>query len=235
MNFLKAVFVSTLLSTSAFAQETKHYVLADAKSPGVTFQIGYSAGVHDGTTSEMTANVTLSQKNAILKGDFKIPISQISTGNSTRDCHMREALGINYTDSKFPTDHVCDSDNQLPQTGPDSIAYPEIRFKFTNVKKDSGTELPEVLEVGKAYKVAIQGQWIIHGQTVDLAANEGTESIPVQVKLLDAETQEIQVTGKFQISLKAFNIIVKPFKIAFIQSGVADNAKVTLNTKMVLK
>lgn len=235
MNFFKTVVMVSLLTTSIFAEDMKRYVLADTKAPGVTFQIGYSAGIHDGTTGFMTANVSLSQKNEILKGDFKIPISQISTGNATRDCHMREALGIDYTDSKFPTDHVCDSDNQLPETGPDSIAFPEIRFKFSNVKKDSGTELPEVLEVGKSYKVAIQGQWIIHGQTVDLAANEGTESIPVQVKLLDATTQEIQVTGKFQISLKAFNIQVKPFKIAFISIGVADVAKVTLNTKMVLK
>ncbi len=234
MKILNVVLVTSFLTLSAYSQETKNFVLSDSKSPGISFKIAYSAGVHDGVTSSMKALVTLSQKNSILKGEFSVPIDQLSTGNATRDCHMREAMGINYKDSKFPTDHVCDSDNKLPETGPDSVVFPDIRFSFSNIKKNTD-ELPAVLELGKTYTVSIQGKWSIHGQTVDLAADEGTESIPVKIKLLDEATQEIQIIGNFQLSLKSFNIQVKPFKIAFISIGVADIAKVSLNTKMILK
>ncbi len=234
MKLLKTLLISTLIVTAAQAQEVKNFVLSDSKASGITFKIKYSLGVHDGVTSGMKALVTLSNKNSILKGEFSVPIDQVSTGNLTRDCHMREALGIDYKDSKFPTDHVCDSDNKLPVSGPDSVAFPEIRFSFTNIKKATA-ELPAVLEVGRVYDVAIQGQWTLHGQTVDLAADTSADSIPVKIKLLDEATQEIQVTGNFQISLKAFNIQVKPFKIAIVKIGVDDIAKVILNTKFILK
>lgn len=232
---IKAFITVVAFSTMAQADTVKNFVLSNSKSTGITFQIGYSAGVHDGTTSAMNALVTLSEKNEILKGEFSIPIENVSTGNATRDCHMREALGIDYAHSQFPTDHVCDSDNKVPASGPDSIAFPTISFKFVNVKKNSGSILPEVLEVGKVYDVAVQGQWTMHGKTVDFSGDTSTEFIPVQIKLLNADTQELQVSGKFQISLKDFNIVVKPFKIAFLSIGVADNAKVTLNTKMILQ
>ncbi len=213
----------------------KNFSLSNPAATGVTFQIGYSAGVHEGKVASMKSIVTLSDKNKILSGEFVIPISQITTGNATRDCHMREAMGIEYSKSNFPANHVCDANNQLPASGVDAVSYPDVRFKFVTVKKNSGSDLPEFLEVGKVYSLAVQGQWIIHGKIVDFSSDTSTEFLPVQIKLLDAATQEIQVIAKFQISLKAFNIQVKPFKVLFVSVGVSDNAKISLNTKMILK
>ncbi len=241
MNFLKLcvciLTLTTAINVNAQLPDglAKSYVLSNPATTGVTFQIGYSLGVHNGTVTSMKSLVTLSNKNKILSGEFSIPISQISTGNATRDCHMREAMGIEYSKSSFPTNHVCDANNQLPSSGVDSIAYPEVRFKFVTVKKNSGSDLPEVLEVGKVYSLAVQGQWVMHGQVVDFSSDVSPEFLPVQIKLLNAATQEIQVTAKFQISLKAFNIQVKPFKVLIASIGVSDNAKITLDTKMILK
>ncbi len=212
------------------AQAQLKYSLANKASTGVTFQIAYSLGVHDGTVSEMDSSIQLSDKNKILTGEFSVPISAMSTGNATRDCHMREALGIKYEGSAFPADHVC-INNELPTSGPDSLAFNKLQFKFKNVKATT-SELPEVLEVGKSYPVLIQGQWTLHGVTVDVGAEE---SIAVQVKLLDDVTGELQLFGKFELSLAKFGVVVKPFKLGFVKIGVADNAKITINTRLLPK
>jgi hypothetical protein len=221
------MFVAAFVSMTA-AQAQLKYSLANKNATGVTFQIAYSLGVHDGTVSEMDSSVQLSDKNKILSGEFTVPLSAMATGNATRDCHMREALGIKYEGSAFPTDHVCVGD-QLPATGPNAMAFENLQFKFKNVKA-AASELPEVLEVGKSYPILIQGQWTLHGVTVDVGTDE---SIAVQVKLLDGATGELQLFGKFELSLAKFGVVVKPFKIAFVKIGVADNAKVTINTRLL--
>ena len=208
----------------------------NTKNAGVTFQIGYTAGVHDGAVSAVDSRVVLDSKNQILSGDFTININDMSTGNKNRDCHMREALGIDYTNSKFPNEHVCDSNDQTPATGPDSIAFPEIRFQFSSVKMNSKSILPEVMEAGKVYNLAIQGKLTVHGKTKDFTAADSTEFIPVQVKLLDVNTGEIQLVSKFDVVLKDFGVTVKPFKLGPIALiNVADKAKVSLNMKLVQK
>ncbi len=243
-SLLKSFAVSTITAASIAHAQTPNqtiirYGLADAKVSGVTFQIGYSAGVHDGTVSTILAGVTLDEKNQILAGDFIVPIASMSTGNATRDCHMREALGIDYNNnnakgSKFPAEHVCDSNNQTPKVGPDAIVFDRIKFSFRTVKANSNSVLPAVMEVGKVYKLAVQGQWTMHGIVQDISLPTSTEFVPVEVKLLNATTKEIQVSGKFELSLKKFNVIVKPFKFGPINITVADNAKITLNSKLAI-
>ncbi len=229
--FAVTVFANVMFAQNS-ATDTKKYSLTNQSATGTTFQIGYSAGVHDGTVSTIDAEVTLDQKNQILAGDFKIDIANMSTGNKTRDCHMREALGIDYSVSQFPNEHVCNSEDKTPTDGPDAIKYSEISFHFSSVKSNSNSILSEVLEVGKVYNIAVQGKLTVHGQVKDFTALDSTEFIPVQIKLLNSETGELQLTGKFDIVLKDFGIIVKPFKFGFVKIGVADKAKVSLNMKL---
>lgn len=232
LSFTALALSTTLAFAQAPAGDIKTYSLTNPKATGTTFQIGYSAGVHDGTVSAINASVQLDQKNNIISGNFIIDIADMSTGNKTRDCHMREALGIDYTNSQFPNEHVCDSDDKTPAQGPDSIVYPKISFQFSSVKANSNSLFPEVLEVGKVYNLAVQGKFTVHGVVKDFTAADSTEFIPVQVKLLNAETGELQLQAKFDVVLKEFGVIVKPFKLGFIKIGVADKAKVSLNMKL---
>lgn len=237
MNTSLIIALSTLTLSFAQAQtsaSSTEYTLADAKSTGVTFQIAYSLGIHDGNVSQMNSSVKLSEKNKILSGEFSVPLSAMATGNSTRDCHMTEALGIDYKNSKFPAEHVCAND-QLPASGPDAMAFDHIQFKFVSLKDSANAGLPEVLEVGKVYNLAIQGQWTIHGVTQEIGGQNPDEAINVQVKLLDPATGELQLFGKFELSLAKFGVVVKPFKIAFVKIGVADIAKIIINTRMIPK
>lgn len=238
MKSMVLVLMSVLIQTSFAQAQTKQtsvYSLSNPSKTGITFKIGFSAGVHDGDVDAMENKVVLDKKNNILSGDFKILIDHISTGNSTRDCHMREALGIKYEGSQFPNEHVCDSDDKLPASGPDAASYQAISFSFTSVKANSNSLLPETLEVGKVYNLAVQGKFTMHGRTKDFSAVNSTEFIPVQVKLINAETQELQLASKFEVSLSEFGVVVKPFKLGPFKIGVSDKAKVSLDMKLSLQ
>lgn len=230
------IFLSFIggFANTALAAEATEYKLATQENPGVTFKIGYSLGVHDGSAQTMNSSVKLTKDNKILSGHFVVPISSMTTGNSKRDCHMIEALGIDYSKSQFPKEHVCDGD-KMPTTGPDAVAFENIEFNFVSLKADENSGLPAVLEEGKVYNLPIQGKWTIHGITQEVGGAQSDEVILAQVKLLNAATGELQLFAKFNLSLQKFGVVVKPFKIAFVSIGVDDIAKVTLNTRMVRK
>ncbi len=222
------------ITYAATSSDGTEYTLASQNNPGVTFSIGYSLGQHDGSAQAMSSSVKLTKDNKILSGTFSVPISSMTTGNSKRDCHMMEALGIDYSKSQFPKEHVCNSDI-LPTSGPDSVSFQTIDFNFISIKGDSNSGLPAVLEEGKVYNLPIHGKWTIHGVTQEVGGAQSNEVVLAQVKLLNASTGELQLFAKFNISLSKFGVIVKPFKIAFVSIGVDDIAKVTFNTRMVRK
>ena len=84
---------------------------------GMAFSLGWSLGTHEGRASRVTGSVQAQvEPFAIAQGEFRVPIAAMSTGSSTRDCHMREALGIDYARSQFPAEHVCVND-RVPMSG----------------------------------------------------------------------------------------------------------------------
>src|SRR3954471_299985 len=62
---------------------------------GVTFTLGWTLGTHEGQASRVTGSVQAQVEPFVIgQGEFRVPITAMSTGSTTRDCHMREALGI---------------------------------------------------------------------------------------------------------------------------------------------
>ncbi|MFN9066994.1 MAG: hypothetical protein ACK5V3_07185, partial [Bdellovibrionales bacterium] len=151
-------------------------------------------------------------------------IESLTTSNKTRDCHMLEALGLNYNDSQFPERHVCNSQDQLPKTGPNSIAYPSIAFQFQNFSQEPSVPL----QVGVPTKARVRALLQIHGVTRQFNA------LPIQVTKTTKQGQTfLRVQSQFQLSLQNFNIIVKPVKIGPFSFGVKDTLSVSLD--LILK
>src|SRR5260370_18933573 len=89
-----------------------------------------------------------------------VPISAINGDGGLRDCHMREALGLDYRSSHFPSEHVCDRDNELPASGPDAVVFRDLQFALKELRP---IDDPRLLHQGKPVSVRIQGIWTIHG------------------------------------------------------------------------
>ena len=93
--FLLNSSVSAALLVAVSVQASQTYVpVPVAKSTGVSFDIGYSAGVHHGKVSDFAGEVIVTSGLLPISAHLSVQIANMSTGNPTRDCHMREALGL---------------------------------------------------------------------------------------------------------------------------------------------
>ena len=187
---------------------------------GIDFSIGYFAGTHHGMAKEVESSVvmTLGRSLDIRSAKLSVPIASMETGNATRDCHLREALGIDYSHSKFPAEHVCNSDNEVPASGPDSVAFPTIDLELeswtsANHQKD--------LNPGESIDLVLKMKVTIHG-----VAHKNVQ-IPIHAVYSETVRGAVHMTGSFPVVLLDYGIVVKPVLGSF--GNVSDKAKVSLD------
>jgi polyisoprenoid-binding protein YceI len=197
MRFSFLIFMA-FISLPAQAQSFKLLGPETGKSK-IGFTLPYSAGVHKGEVPKASGEFHLDPKNQEkITGLIRIPISEMKTGNDQRDCHMREALGLDYTKTEYPKVHVCSKDDKLPVEGPNSVVYPEIKFEITGMKSSA----------------MAMGNWEIHG--VKRAAE-----VPLEIT---KDGDMVRVWGKYDFHLADFGVEVKPAKIVFVTISVHDPA-----------
>lgn len=167
------------------------------------FTIGYSGGTHEGFTSDISGHFSKTS------GLIRVPIGSIRTGDKTRDCHMREALGLDYDKSKFPEEHVCTEEDTLPDSGPNAISYPYIDFRVTGIA-----------DKGDLWEVT--GEWRIHGITRPV-------TIPFEV---ERREDGLRAEAETELLLSEFQVEVKPVKVLFLTIRSFD--KVRLRLELVL-
>ena len=155
---LAMVFLAVVLSRAGQA-EVQAYRLAQGKDgPGITLSLPYTFGTHADRVVRVAGELRMDPDSPQgVSGTLRVPIDAIVSDSAERDCHMREALGLDYSRSQFPREHVC-KDDRIPSG---AVAYPEITLQI------HGAEAPPVttMSVGKDSPVSAQVLWTIHGVT----------------------------------------------------------------------
>src|SRR4051812_32666149 len=196
---LRAAFASSIQGYEVIPQSG-----GNQAASGMTFKIGYTFGTHDGQSSESSgsAQVTLDPLE-IRSARFSVPIAKMSTGSALRDCHMRESLGIDYSRSRFPNEHICNSANELPAEGPDSVAFPTIDVEFVRAvsARSAGTIALLAVRPGQAAEFDAEVTLRVHGITQ-------TIQIPIRVELVDQG--RLRVKTQFDVKLADHGVVVKP-------------------------
>jgi polyisoprenoid-binding protein YceI len=190
---------------------------------GMTFSLGWSLGTHQGQASSVTGSMQAQlEPLAITDGEFHVPISAMSTGSRTRDCHMREALGIDYAHSHFPAQHVCVND-QVPASGPDSVVFPETVIRIRGVRpvqaaNQAATVLPG-LTLNKPIEVSAVLDLSIHGVTRQIVT-------PVRLQLIKQDT--VQADAEFEWKLADFGVVVIMPPLLKVDDAVKVSLKLLL-------
>jgi hypothetical protein len=217
-----ASVLAFLAAVPAAAEPRVYRVASVAQGSKVEAIVVYSLGSHAQTAGEVRGEVrtdpaTLSEAS----GTVVVPLASIQGDRSTRDCHMRESLGLDYNaGGRFPAEHVCDANNQLPASGPDAIAFADIRMELVSAHPLDDLAL---LGQGKPVRVELEVKWIIHGVT-----HAQKELVRV---LLDGSG--LRARGRATIVLKDFNLVVKPVKVLFAEVKVGDAVTVNYDLKLV--
>jgi polyisoprenoid-binding protein YceI len=215
--------VLALLGAGAAAAETRPYRVAppgEKQSRAEAFLV-YSLGTHTTTANEIQGTLRLEASSLdAAEGSIVVPIASLRGDGGTRDCHMREALGLDYSRSRFPSEHVCDGENRLPATGPEAIAFPEIRLELLSARPLDDLGL---LATGKPVRVEIETRWTVHGVT-----KPARELVRV---LRDGDG--LRVRGRSTLVLKDFGVVVKSTKVLFAEVTVGDAVTVTYDLKLL--
>jgi len=210
-----------LAPSVALAEPRAYRVAAVSEGSQAEAVVAYSLGSHTQTAQEIHGQLTLDPTTlATASGTVVVPIADIHGDGSTRDCHMREALGLDDARSRFPREHVCDGENRLPATGPDSVAYPEIRLDVLSAKPLDDLAL---LDAGKPVRVELEARWTIHG--VAHSTHELTRAL--------RDGAGFHVRGRSTVVLADHRVVVKETKVLFSEIKVADAVTVTYDLRLV--
>ncbi|MCB0307858.1 MAG: YceI family protein [Bdellovibrionales bacterium] len=208
MTFTTVVCVILALIDVSFAQDITPYKVAlnypSSTSPSdqstISIQVPYSLGTHEGHIGSVEGLVLIENSGTVIKGfSLEVPLKAIDMGKSKMNCHTREALGLNYQTSSFPKSHVCNSKDELPDTGSDAIAYPTVTFKSKG---------QSILALDKP--IALPGTLSIHGQSKEV----------VLTLKLSKQNDQWRVTGEHTVNLSDFGVEVKPFLLIKVKGIV---------------
>ncbi len=192
--------------------------IAAEGSATVAVELPYTFGTHRFSARALQGEVRADWKQApIVTGRLALPLASLHGGGDTLNCHMREAMGLDYARSSFPGKHVC-TDGQLPAAGNDAVAFPEIAFDIERVVVDSARVRSGEYALWRATAF---GRWTIHGVT-----RAGTVDLRLTIPANEiAHPRWVRVEGVWKIRLADYGIKVKR---AFVVTA-GDEATVKLD------
>ncbi|HUM10823.1 MAG TPA: YceI family protein [Myxococcaceae bacterium] len=214
--------LALLVPTLAAAEPRTFRVAPPAEGSKAEAFVVYSLGTHTQTAQEIRGEVTLDPATlASGSGWVVVPIAAIRGDGGTRDCHMREALGLDYgAGGRFPKEHVCDGQDRLPASGSESVAFPDIRLEVLGARPLDDVAL---LESRKPVRVELDVRWTLHGVT-----HPGKELVRV---LRDGTG--LRARGRSTVVLADHGVLVRPTKVLFAEIKVGDAVTVTFDLRLI--
>jgi len=214
--------VVLLIPLSALAEPRSYRVAPPAEGSKAEAVVVYSLGTHTQVAQDIRGEVTLDTATlAGGPGNVVVPIAGIHGDGGTRDCHMREALGIDYAaGGRFPKEHVCDEQNRLPARGAESVAFPDIRLEILGARP---LDDPGLLGQGKPVRVELDVRWTVHG--VSTHQKELTRLVQ--------EGNGLHARGRSTVVLADHGVVVKPTRVLFAEIKVGDAVTVTYDLRLV--
>lgn len=213
-----------LLPASAVWAEPRAYRVVEPP-PGTTaieVAIPYSFGTHHDAASVVQGQVVIDREKLVVEpGQLRVPLAALRSGDPKRDCHLREALGLDYAKSRFPAEHVCNDANELPGSGGDSLAFRELRL---DVSGGRPLDDPALLAQGKEVRLEITGRWVLHGV-------ERPALLRLAVSVDPGDPGLLRVRGREIIRLHDFGVVVKQTNVLFVVVSVEDAITVTFDLR----
>lgn len=204
-------FLIMTMALSAFGESREYRIpVIPPTNTKIALTIPYTFGTHKGEARLFSGKISIDNLGpSKSRGNFSVPINSLGSGNDERDCHMMEALGLDYSVSDYPESHVCTSTNNLPVEGKNAPKYPTINLIVHGLKS---LEEGKIIFNDKETEVEVDGEWVIHGKSYRWL-------FPLKII---PEGVNFRVKGEVPFSLRNHDVILKPAKVLFIDISVKD-------------
>lgn len=214
-----ALLLAAGLAAAASAGPARAFRLArGGADPGLSFSLGYTFGTHEARATRASGEVVFDPgAPQDLSGVLRVRIDDLRSDSGTRDCHMREALGLDYARSPYPREHLCDGDS-LPAG---KISYPDVALEI-----HSAAAPPlALLRADRETPIGLRAVWTLHGVTrpADLQLTASRDA---------AAPDAVRIRGTARLRLADFGVVVKSARVLFVESSVDE--VVTVHVDVVL-
>jgi hypothetical protein len=215
--------VTAAAAGGAAQAEAETYRVAPSPdgAPSLRVDLPYTFGTHSFEVREVHGDLRVDWQGApSVTGRLSVPITALRGGGETMSCHMHEALGLDYTKSAFPGEHVC-SGGRLPATGNDAVAFPEIVFEIKGATL-AGNRPPAGPAAHGKIRLSVTGRWTIHGVSRD-------DTLDLELTPLEGDSAHprlFRVEGARKIRLASYGIQVK--RALVVTAGEEATVKVNL-------
>ncbi len=222
VNPLSFVLVALVFSQTPSAQPWRYRIVSEAESGrGITVQVPYSFGTHQVAAHQVEGEIQIDPESLRVQGGlFRVSIFQLKSDDPQRDCHMREGLGLDYSRSRFPKNHVCDAQNRLPSQGNDAVAFPYVELRITSSQT---LDDPRLLNQGKEIRIVASGTWMIHGVR---------RPARLQLTASDDLNGAFRVRGRQAFVLSDFGVEVKSANVVIFSSSLRGEATAIFNLRL---
>jgi polyisoprenoid-binding protein YceI len=216
--------ISLVLFTLLFGQSEprRYHIVSESEAgKGITAEVPYTFGTHQVSAHQIDGEIQIDPDTLrVQAGLFRVSIFELKSDDPKRDCHMREALGLDYSRSRFPKDHVCDDQNRLPDHGNDAVVFPNVELRITSSQT---LDDPRLLNQGKEIRVDASGSWTIHGVT---------RPARLQLTASNDLNGTLRIRGRQEFVLSDFGVEVKSAGAVIFSSSVRGGATATFNLRL---
>jgi polyisoprenoid-binding protein YceI len=212
-----------LLAQPAGAEPRAYRVAARDGGTRIEIVLPYSFGTHRSSVASVQGEVRIDPETlAVAGGRLAVPIDAIRSDDATRDCHMREALGLDYRRSRFPKEHACE-DDRLPASGPDAVAFPEIAVEVQRARLLGDAAL---LAGGKEIRAEADVAFVIHGVA-------RPARLELTVSRDPAAPGALRLRGSHAFTLRDYGVVVKSAHVLFVTISVDERATAAFDLRLV--
>ena len=181
-------------------------------TPAVVIRVPYTLGTHEHRVATVRGGVRLDPTTLTSDGGHLVArIDDIVSESPERDCHLREAIGLDYSFSRFPREHVCDGANRLPTAGPDAVAYPEVTLDVLSARPLDPVDRPSEV------RLDVAATWTLRG--VSRPAH-----LSLSVSRPSSRRDALRVRGRATLRLDDFGIVVKSARALFVTISAGEVA-----------
>lgn len=220
--FLSIFFFNEAIVAQAEKTEKSDRLVLDTAKSTVNFEFAFTLGKVRGEArlNDFAFDKELINTEPLAPiGKLSVDVASMKTGDDERDCHVKESLMLDYSQSKFPDEHICTAEDEIRDDQRGAIKFETVSFEISKIEIEPDWQA--LVAAGKPAKALASGAWNIRGA-------QKTDAIELVLSKTGESPSKLTAVGATKMDFSDFGIIVKEANLLLFKIRVKSPITVSL-------